>query len=383
MPRMRFLFTFIFVLPLVPELANAEFLNITEAPFAAVGDGTTDDRPALVRAFAKANAGDTILFPPGDYRMNLTGGALKIPQGVTLWGQSGKSRLSLGTTGKSGEYREFLRPASDVTIEGLTIVRDSDFPAVLIPLSGDASKIVIRNCRVDGSKSRYPKRYCHAFRVGSGTVKDVTFDGVTIEDCSFGLFQPNSATGTLEGMTVENCRFERNTASDLEFNSPNGVMKNIVVRNCFFRDNASQSSSAGFAVGFANVTNGTVENCVIQNYGSEALHVEDRSNDIQLIGNTILGGSLLQPNGVILVVNDSRRVRIENNFVDGRLNSNRSHLILVTAGGKHFANPSDVAVIGNVLINGEQTRTWYLQNGSGPDPVGNHVIEQERKSENE
>ncbi len=357
-----------------PRLTDANILNIRDAPFSARGDGTVDDRPALIRAFSAAEPGDTVLIPPGDYRIVLTGGALAIPEGVTLLGQSEKSRLLLGSNGKTGEYREFLRPKSDVIVEGLTIERDADFAGILLPNSGDASNITFRNCRIVGGKIRFPKIYCHAFRVGYGIVKNFTLDGVAVEDCSYGLFQPNDATGTLDGVTVQYCRFERNTSSDLEFNSPKGTMRNITVRNCFFRDNLSKTASGGFAVGFANVANGTVENCMIQNYGSEALHVEDRSRDIQLVGNTIIGGSLRQPNGVIMVVNNSKVVRIEKNFIDARTNTNNPHLILVTAGGKNFANPADVSVTGNVLVNGEKTRTWYLQPGCGPKPVANNVI---------
>jgi hypothetical protein len=205
-------------------------------------------------------------------------------------------------------------------------------------------------------------------------VKNLALDGIEIEGCTYGLFQANEATGTVDGVTVDHSRFERNTASDLEFNSPRGTMCNVIVRDCFFRDNLCPTPGGGFAVGFANVTNGRVENCHIHNYSSEALHVEDRSANVHLTGNMIVGGSRGQPNGVIMVLCDSRKVTIERNFIDARSNTNPVHLILVTAGGKQLANPSDVSVADNVLVNGTSTRTWYLQPGSGPAPSGNLVI---------
>ena len=73
-------------------------------------------------------------------------------------------------------------------------------------------------------------------------------------------------------------------------------------------------------------------------------------------------------NGVIMVLSDSKKVTIERNFIDARPNANNAHMILVTAGGKQFANPSDISVVDNVLVNGVSTRTWYLQPGSGPAP---------------
>jgi hypothetical protein len=108
--------------------------------------------------------------------------------------------------------------------------------------------------------------------------------------------------------------------------------------------------------------------------GALTLHVEDRSEDIRLAGNTIVGGSKIQPNGVILVVNDSRKVVIEGNYIDGRPNEKKVHLVLVTAGGPKFPNPSEVSVKDNVLLNGPKTVKWYLQKGSGPEPSGNVVV---------
>jgi len=55
----------------------------------------------------------------------------------------------------------------------------------------------------------------------------------------------------------------------------------------------------------------------------------------------------------------------------------KSRLLPATAGGKQFANPSDVSVVSNVLVNGSTTRTWYLQPGSGPGPVGNVAVASE------
>jgi hypothetical protein len=359
---------------LLQPVSQAKTLNLKDEPFSAVGDGRADDRPALKRAMFASRPGDTVLIPPGHYRIVLTGGALTIQQGVTLLGEAGKSVFLLGTDGKNSDYREFLRPQSDVLLEGITIERDADFTAILFAVSGDANNFGVRNCTFTGNQSRFCAHDCHAIRVGFGVVKNFTLDGTTIQDCCYGLFQPNSATGTLDGMTVEHCRFERNTASDLEFNSPNGVMRNIDVRECFFGDNRSKTSAGGFAVGFANVTGGRVENCVMRNYGSEALHVEDRSSDIRLVANTICAGSLRQSNGVIMVVNNSKAVEISGNVIDARQNTNRTHLILVTAGGKSFANPTDVSVTDNILVNGPSTQTWYLQPGSGPAPAGNLIV---------
>ena len=357
------------------EHVQAENYNFGDDPIAGIGDGKSDNREAIVRAFKSLISGDTLFVPAGDYRVVLTKGQLKIPAGVTLVGERGKSRFLLECSDGESKHREFLRFAEGVTLEGLTVIRNADFPAVLFPVFGEFSNVTIRNCLVDGNKERFPEKYCHAIQVGEGNVQNFVIERTEIRNCSFGLFQANKSTGTLKDMLVKNCMFEHNTASDLEYNSPRGKMSDIVVCDCVFKNNRSKSAGAGFAVGFANVKNSRVENCTIRNYGSEALHVEDHSENIVLKGNTIVGCSNVRGNGVIMVLSESKGISIDSNYVDARSNTNKVHLVLVTAGGGKFGCPGEVTVKDNVLINGPKTRTWYLQPGSGPEAVGNVVVD--------
>ena len=356
------------------EEARARVINLKEAPFSAAGDGKADDRAALARALAAAEAGDTVLVPPGWYRIVLTPEPLRIPAGVTLLGHGGRSTFALYSAGATDEHREFLHFNSNVTLDGITIERAEGFRAVILPIFGDARDVTLRDCTIIGNCADLAGGYCHAIQLGVGTLTNLVLDRVEVADCTYGLFQANDARGVVDGVTVTRSTFTGNHASDLEFNAPNGTMRNVVVRGCLFRDNRCASGSAGFAVGFANVQGGRVEDCDIRRYGSEALHVEDRSADIRLSGNTIVGASTIQPHGVILIINDSRRVVVEGNFIDGRRNANGPHLVLVTAGGEKLTNPSVVSVRGNVLVNGAATRTWYLQPGSGGEPEGNVVV---------
>lgn len=371
------LLTILLLAPLVAvHAADAPaMINLRQPPYSAAADEMKDDRPALGAAFSAAKKGDTVFVPAGNYRIVLPQGArLSMPDGVALVGEKGLSRFILVSDGDDKSHREFLLPGSDSVIQGIHFSKEGTFPAVLFPLFGDRDGIVFRDCVFDGGSEEFPGRYCHCFQVGNGALKNLVMERIVLRGFTFGLFQANTARGSVEGVRVVQSLFERNTASDLEFNSPNGEMTDIEVRDCIFRDNLSKSASGGFAVGFANVKRGSVERCRIEGYGAEALHVEDRSEDILLKGNTIIGGSKIQPNGVILVMSDSRKVTIEGNYIDGRPNGNKPHLILVTAGGNAFPNPSGVLVKDNVLVNGEKTKAWYLQPGSGPEPMGNILV---------
>lgn len=371
------LLTILLLAPLVAvHAADAPaMINLRQPPYSAAADEMKDDRSALGAAFSAAKKGDTVFVPAGNYRIVLPQGArLSMPDGVALVGEKGLSRFILVSDGDDKSHREFLLPGSDSVIQGIHFSKEGTFPAVLFPLFGDRDGIVFRDCVFDGGSEEFPGRYCHCFQVGNGALKNLVMERIVLRGFTFGLFQANTARGSVKGVRVVQSLFERNTASDLEFNSPNGEMTDIEVRDCIFRDNLSKSASGGFAVGFANVKRGSVERCRIEGYGAEALHVEDRSEDILLKGNTIIGGSKIQPNGVILVMSDSRKVTIEGNYIDGRPNDNKPHLILVTAGGNAFPNPSGVLVKDNVLVNGEKTKAWYLQPGSGPEPMGNILV---------
>lgn len=359
---------------LFAQAAIAETYVFTDAPFQAVADGETDNRAALQQALGKLQTGDTLVVPAGDYRLELTDKPLSVPAGVAILGQGGKSRFLLATSGDAKQFRNCLKLSTGVTLSGLIVKRVEAFPAVLLPLFGELENITLHDVTIDGNAEELKGPYCHGIQVGFGHLNGLTLDRVAIEGCSFGLFQSNDANGTVENVVVQQSLFQNNKASDLEFNSPKGTMRNIVVQDSLFRDNQSTTPGAGFAVGFANVTDGTVQRCDIRNYGSEALHIEDRSNRIKLTDNTITRGSFRQNNGVIMVLSDSTGVVIEGNTIDARANDNRTHLVLVTAGGDRFKRPSDVQVRGNLLVHGAETRTWYLQPGSGPKPEDNTVV---------
>ncbi|MFN3151916.1 right-handed parallel beta-helix repeat-containing protein [Bremerella sp.] len=373
---LRLLLPLVVLLSTVPSARAATFL-FTDDPIAAIGDGKTDNRPHLKRALDQMKAGDTLIVPPGDYRLELTEQTLVVPANVTIQGHGGKSRFLLASSEDEKKFRSWLKINSNVTLSGLTVQRVEAFPAVLLPMFGELENITLRDLTIDGNTQALSAPYCHAIQVGFGHLKGLNLDRICVQRCSFGLFQSNDATGTVENVVVRQSLFQENKASDLEFNAPRGTMRNITVEDCLFRDNLCSTPGAGFAVGFANVSQAKVQRCDIRNYGSEALHVEDRSNQIALSDNTITRGSIRQTNGVIMVLSNSRDVVIERNTIDARTNDNNTHLILVTAGGKQFERPNAVTIRDNLLVHGPQSRTWYLQPGSGPEPQNNTVVDYE------
>ena len=99
MPKPSAICLFAFVALLAASRADAAAVSLKDAPFSAAGDGVADDRPALAKALASLKAGDTLIVPPGTYRIVLTKDVLKAPPGVTIWGQADKSKFVLATAG--------------------------------------------------------------------------------------------------------------------------------------------------------------------------------------------------------------------------------------------------------------------------------------------
>ena len=74
-----------------------------------------------------------------------------------------------------------------------------------------------------------------------------------------------------------------------------------------------------------------------------------------------------------MVVNNSKAVEISGNVIDAR-QTRITPPYPRHRRRKTFANPTDVAVTDNILVNGPSTQTWYLQPGSGPTSAGNLIV---------
>jgi hypothetical protein len=328
-------------------------LNIRNAPYSAAGNGIADDYPALASAFGAAQPGDTILVPAGTYKIVLPGGYLTLPTGVTLTGVGESSQLNLAHVGATGDYREFMRFESNTVLENLFIRRETDLFGIPFQIF-EGSNITLRNLRIDGRRGVIADDW-FPFRIGQGPsiVRNLLFDNLIVERNGYGLFMANDADGGVIGFTIRNCTFRNNNATDLEFNGPSGTLQDITVHHNLFEDQQGEASG-GFGVGFANVKNGLIENNKFERYKAEPIHIEDRSADIIVRGNTIIGGSTVSDNGIIMVLNNSTRVEITNNYIDARPNPNNVAIVLVVHGGP-YEHPSYVTVSRNILIEAEDS----------------------------
>ncbi|MER5792510.1 glycoside hydrolase family 55 protein [Streptomyces sp. NPDC001980] len=102
---------------------GAGWLNVRDTAYGALGDDSTDDRPAIQKAIDAAGQGGTVYFPPGKYRI---AAPLRLSLGVTLrgdWNPHFPVRTNMADS--------FLRPGiGNFTGEALIVID----PA---PVNGD------------------------------------------------------------------------------------------------------------------------------------------------------------------------------------------------------------------------------------------------------
>lgn len=348
-------------------LAIATGSTVSVEEYGATGDGTTDDGPALRSAFT---AGGDIFMPAGTYRFVATASTPNLPAGTRIRGVPGQTIISLDTS-SAGAYREFVANGGDeVIIEGITVTRASDFQCVVFPVRGTTG-YTLRNVTIDGRRDLYTTNYCHAFQLGvqntPATTRFRLLDS-KITRCSYGLFQSNASTASPRDIQVVGCSFSANTATDLEFNSPAGQITDIRVERCDFQANTATAASAGFAVGLAHVLGARVRDCTVSTYNNEAIHIEDYSEDVAIVGNSFTSCGLLQ-GSYVQVISGSRRVRIEGNTFNATSNAVASQYVVnvlaggtgTTPGGRTVIAPSQVITRSNHFNCGSTIRGLYYE----------------------
>lgn len=349
-------------------------LVVSVKDFGALGDGVTDDGPAIRSALSTAallNA-TTVRIPRGTYYVKLSS-ALTPPAGITVRGDGMDQTILLVDAPSAGTYAEAFNFANDrVTLEHLTIRRASDFPCVLLPV-GSVSRPRMHRVRLDGQKSAYPVNYCHGFHVGrsnTGITRELVVTECVFTGLVYGLFQTNASTATISGMHFRDCDFYGNYGTDLEFNTPAGTTTRVRVENCAFSNNLTTAAGAGFAVGLAHIVDAVVSGCTISGYNNEAIHIEDYSTDVLVEANTIATSGLMQ-GSVIQIISGCSRVKVRSNSISTQGNTNSIYAVNVlaggtgtTPGGRPVIPPAFVTIADNEITCGGTTRGIYLESTS-------------------
>ncbi|XUL88590.1 glycosyl hydrolase family 28-related protein [Streptomyces galilaeus] len=151
---------------------GAGWLNVKDTAYGALGDDSTDDRPAIQKAIDAAGQGGTVYFPPGKYRI---ASPLNLSLGVTLrgdWNPHFPVRTNMADS--------FIRPGIGNFTGAALIIVD---PA---PVNGDYTDSAYRGgprlygLALDGRGQKDSTGTAiDGIRINPG-VKDVGMDKVTV-----------------------------------------------------------------------------------------------------------------------------------------------------------------------------------------------------------
>jgi hypothetical protein len=376
-------------------LGGINSLVINFADYGAC-DGVTNDASALTAALAELDdaGGGTLQLPPKSIALTLTaaGPMFTIPANTRIVGSAGATKLLLSTSGTATNYRCFAATSgNNVTFDGVTFVRQSDYTLVFL-FPGPYDGFHLRNCVIDGRYDSFPTNYVHGVLLdSSGAKSNITFKGSTIKGTWYGVLQNNDIASPCNTIVVDDCTFSGNFADDLCFNAPNStngpnapiIMKNVSVTNSRFMNNVSTASNRGFGVCFAHVAGGTVHGCFFENFPFQAVHIEDYSTNISVIGNHMVncGTSAIAFSGPLIVLSGSSDITISGNTIDARNNNYLNAAISVLAGGSGTTPsgspeipPTRVTVSDNVLLCGDMLRGLLVEHVSKAVVQGNQIF---------
>lgn len=355
-------------------LLRGSVVNVRD--LGALGDGRTDDAPAIRRALETVNqSGGTLHFPAGIYRYR-SADALRLAAGVTLSGVPGESVIDFAQADPNGFLLCCAVDADDVTIDGVIIRRAGAFDSVLLA-TGAFQRFTLSRSVLVGNMDIYPDTYCHGIKFSDSDVSG----GLHIVDSmitttQYGLFQTNQSTATTTDIVVERCLFTRNQSTDLEFNSPSGTTRQVTVRDCTFSDN----DSPGFGVGLANVQDAVIRNNTFTNYALEAVHVEDYSTRVTVEANEFTACGI-RLHSYVQILSGAMGVDVVGNTFHATMNANEIYAVTsqpggvgLTGGGRPVIAPSDVSLRNNLFECSAAVTPAYFQESPGGSIVGNTIV---------
>jgi polygalacturonase len=249
----------------------AEWIDVTNSAYGAVGDGVTDDAAAINLALdAVTSPGDVVYFPPG--KTYLIGSTLFVSSNTIMYGYGATLQRDFDSGAPSGTIRNKNLASSDANI------KIYGFTMTLTDLTKTGNQIVLD--QVDGvilkdiNATGY-KDWC--FRL--------SIDDAQIDSCTIRTTEDASGTGKFgDGLHIY--------GGD-----------DITVSNCII-ESEDDCISIGSEQGIKDISNVTVTNCVLRPLGSTGIklytaetHTRDATTTGVVISNIVIDHSRVASTG--------------------------------------------------------------------------------------
>jgi hypothetical protein len=310
-----------------------------------VGDGKADNYAKFRAACtdARLRGGGVLAFPPGEYKVVLPAGAAELCQPYshnTFRGVPGRTVIAIASP--ADEFKMPFRSSRDATtgvrFEGLTIRRSSPWFGCLLALDC-GSDFAFRDCIFDGGMTNdaiktsrgYVFGVYYGATDGTHTLRDVSWQRCEFVGCAPAVGSPNQAFARCQRLSFDRCRFHDNFASDLELNAPNQTVEqektntvpvrreflqtDFSITNCTFESSRSPGP-AGWGVGLAHMARVAISGNTFRGAKTEAIHVEDYSHDVRVVGNHFEHCARNKGIGVVTILTASSHIVVANNQFD-------------------------------------------------------------------
>lgn len=282
----------------------------------AKSDGSADATAAFNYAMA---ASPNVILSAGTYLLKHSGVGgfadplIDIITTVKIKGISKESTvLKLENIGQHVQFFHFNASGivfEDLSLKDYTSGTTGD-PHVMINMVSSPSPSLIRVGlfgRVGGASTGI-----HGIKVhDTSTANYGLIQDCDISKVDYGIFSDSTMTATIMGWKIIGNSFYDNYDDDVELNSPAGMWRDVSITGNMFRN------SGNIGVGLARVYNVNVVGNEFHSQVYFAVHVEDASRNVNIIGNTILnverGISILPlsgvgvPKGIVIMGNTLNR----------------------------------------------------------------------------
>lgn len=216
--------------------------------FGAVGDGVTDDSPALLAAVA---SGNPVRFGAKTYAI---AGECDIASSCTLLGMPGLTVMTRPAQSKSGSSS----PAAWLSFTASTLFVDGIIFDANSSITHDTYAVIVQASCTKSIITRSVFRNAAGANNGSGLYYAASDPAITshhVDDCEF---HDNAVHGIYiaasDAFSITNCRVHDNTSSGIRADSqdPNFILK---IRNLHVVGNTCWNNVCGIIVGNFNQTN--------------------------------------------------------------------------------------------------------------------------------
>jgi len=383
------------------SLANrfADVVNVKD--FGAVGDwnGTTgtNNTTAFQNAMAAA-AGKKLYIPSGRYLIQFTTNVcFTPPANIVIEGDGDlNTEIIVAPQGFTTSQVPVAFNLSNQGAEfyGIKIKAKVDTGNKLTLIGLSSSDVSINNCTLDGSVTNSIATLSNSvYGINHGGNSSSISNNFLIQNSkltgfTFVFLKANDQTSISNNWKIIGNTFTGNYFDDCSLNSPNGIMNDVLISGNTLENNKTSSlgnSSLALGIALASITNATISDNYIKGIYYDAIHVEEKSDYVKIIGNSVsidkglgnskcvsfnannAGGPMIKPQHIVVS---------SNTFYQYGISKQVGTYGITFSYNQFTAEPADDIIVANNTFYNFGTGIYSVTTLNDSISINNNIIEQ-------